>query len=562
MSTRKPIVRVEFDVTGITISQEGMRFEKFGDIEVFRPRSVTERTVLAEEEKSLRSIMNPGVYQKADDINTAIKCLCGFYGEKIESNLKKLASRHYIEFLLWQYDQSFDIEMKSRRGDLSEGEKEQWSELGRIFRRALKYLIERVCSLEPAAEPELDGEDLLWTTEVVQICAEEFVQLCILSDSTYSIFPDETQLTVFEQGADKLYLLEVLNKRALAMGERIEIDGGNRRRWITGKTIDRDLLEQGRFLDSAFLVSHGISYIDAIGLLGHLVDSVEPSEGPFNARFFHKAELFKVFEEKLKVSTTTLEKVMAGFTISPQQFREEPGIIWNPKRQHRAYRRALFEMPHPDGLCLAWSRGMAHEALETLIQSAVFQQFPKEWSTPKLQQALALLDNERGKWFEKCVTATLSSQGFVGLASVKNAVGKTSKVRIPDNVGELDYLAYMPDEQRLVLIECKMTQWTSEPKMWRDDLKRFLDVDKGYADKFRRKRDWVLANKGEIVAAMSTELKVSIEPLDFSCAMVIFTQNIASCFIDDFPCISLAELIVDIEKAGNKWPYIVGGSKL
>ncbi|MBX9671500.1 MAG: hypothetical protein K2X93_28185 [Candidatus Obscuribacterales bacterium] len=539
-----------------------MRFDRYGEIEIFRPRSSTERVVLAEEEQALRSSMKPGLYESADDINKAIKALCLFYGEKLEANLPKLASRHYVEFLQWQYDQSFEVEMNYRRGSLTNDEQKQWSELGRVFRRALKHLIERVCSLEPGSEPELDGEDLLWTTEVVQVCAEEFVSLCILSESTFAIFPDETKLTIYPEGEGKLYLLEVLNKKALSMDERLKIDGNNRRRWVAGKTIDRDLDEQGGYLDSAFLESHGISYVDAIGLLGHLVDSVEPSEGSFKSRFSHKSELLKVFQENLNVSAEVLEKVLSGFTITAQHLQEDPSTIWNPKRQHRAYRRALFEMPHSNGLCLAWSRAMAHEALETLVQSAVFQQFPEEWRTEKMQQALAELDNQRGKWFERCTVTILTSLGFIGFASVKNTLGKGPKVQIPDDVGELDFLAYVPSERRLVLIECKMTQWTSEPKLWRADLKRFLDKDKGYADKFRKKRDWVLANKDEVIGVLSSELKLPVEPGMMSCAMVTFSPNIASCFIDDFPCVSLAELIVDFEKEGSKWPYVVGGSKI
>jgi hypothetical protein len=44
--------------------------------------------------------------------------------------------------------------------------------------------------------------------------------------------------------------------------------------------------------------------------------------------------------------------------------------------------------------------------------------------------------------------------------------------------------------------------------------------------------------------------------------MITFWPNIASCFIDDFPCVSLAELIVDMENKAGYWPYEIGGSKI
>jgi hypothetical protein len=39
--------------------------------------------------------------------------------------------------------------------------------------------------------------------------------------------------------------------------------------------------------------------------------------------------------------------------------------------------------------------------------------------------------------------------------------------------------------------------------------------------------------------------------------MITPYPTIASCFIEDFPCVSLAELMTQYEKAG-KWPYEIG----
>lgn len=534
-----------------------MRYDSFGDFEVFRPRVLTERSVLAEEESHFLASTSPGTYRNAQEINAAIQALCKFYTAKLETNLAMMASRGYVEFLLSQYDQSFKIEMASRGGKLSEHDSQRWNEVGRVFRRALKYLLERVCSLEPLQEPALDGEDLLWATEVVQICAEEFVQLCILSDSTYSVFPAETQLTVFPAGSEKLYLLEVVNERALQMQERIDIDGLNRSRCMEGRSIDRDLQAQNEYLGEAFLNAHGIDYEEAINVLGHLVDSVDASEGPFNIQFFHKDELLSSFSNGLNISGTVLEKVFSGFTITADRLNEDRTVIWNPKRTHRAYRRALFEIPHADGVCLAWCQGMAHEALETLIQGVVFQQFPDEWRTTEIELALAKLDNDRGKWFEKAVARNLASLGTLGRTSLKDVIGQ--HLRIPAGVGELDYLGYLPAEKRLILIECKMTQWTSEPKLWRDDLGKFLNEQKGFAYKFRNKREWVIQNVAAISGALSAELQKEVSPERLSHAMITFYPNIASCFIDDFPCVSLAELVIAME-ASRSWPYEVGSA--
>ena len=205
---------------------------------------------------------------------------------------------------------------------------------------------------------------------------------------------------------------------------------------------------------------------------------------------------------------------------------------------------------------------MAHEALETLIQGVVFQQFPDEWRTPEIELALAKLDNDRGKWFERIVQKALRSVGYEGLRSIKKLIAQGSTWHIPDDVGELDYVGYSASQKSLILLECKMTMWTSEPKMWRDDLHRFLNNSRGYAAKFRKKRDWVLANTDVITSSLESELKTTVTAQSFSCGMITFSPNIASCFIDDFPCVSLAELIVQLENGGGCWPYQTGGCKL
>ena len=312
MSVRKPVIRVEFDEVGIAISREGMQYEPFGEHDIFRPRSLTERTILAQEAEHFLSKFSPGQYKTAAEINAAIRHLCEFYGSMLETNLTKLGSRDYVEFLLSQYDESFKVEMSARQGRLSQEKLKQWEELGRVFRRAIKYLLERICSLEPLQQPG-QRQNMLWTTEVVQICAEEFVHLCILSDSTYSIFPSETLLTVFAPGSPKLYFLEVLNERGLQMGERIEIDGLNRSRVIEGRSIDRNVESQNEHLGAVFLQAHGIEYKDAINVLGHLVNSVEPSDGPFEIQFFHKNNLLESFASNLGLSRPVLEKSSRAF---------------------------------------------------------------------------------------------------------------------------------------------------------------------------------------------------------------------------------------------------------
>ncbi len=554
---KKPTVHFDLETGQISVNRPKAQFAFLGSNEIFRPRTSTEQAILNEEAKHLLSLFKPGTYTDRDTINSAIQTLFAYHKCGLEEALKKIATRDYITFLLWQYDQSHEVLKEGRKGNLSESQWHNWSTEGPVIRRAFKYLIERVCSLRLASVVDLEGEELLFESEVAQVCAEEFVRLSVMSESTFAIFPKETELTIYPEGAEQLYQMRVLNEQFNALQARIDFDGEHRQRYLSKSgelTLDRNKDEQDRYLGDSFEKAHGLRFFTAIELLGLLIEFENPiNKNPFDGCFFHKRELVAALSQHTKLAASMVEKVLSGFTLTSDDIKEKPGQAWNPKRSYGANRRAIFEIPHNNGVCLTWSRCMVREALEALLQGVAFHKFPPEWMTATIKKSLDKLDNDRGKWFEAACARNLVDLGFIG-RSWKEKIGS---IIIPKDVGEVDYLGYSVAEKRLIFIECKMTQYSSEPRLWRDDLDRYVQSEKNYGKKFRKKRDWIFKNFGSICEIVSASAKVDVAPTSISCAMLTNFPNIASCFISDFPCVSIAELMLATETAKG-WPYEIG----
>jgi hypothetical protein len=234
--------------------------------------------------------------------------------------------------------------------------------------------------------------------------------------------------------------------------------------------------------------------------------------------------------------------------------------VWKPKQEYRAFRRAFFEMPHTTGTHLAFSRSMALESLNQLVRGVVFRQFPPEWRSAEVDAAVVNLSQQAGKWFEGIVENRLRGIGIIGFKSIQKQIGqKNDVVKIPSEVGEIDFLGYSQNENLLLIVECKMVQGGLEGKFFRDDIKEFVTSSKSYVKKYSRKVRWLRDNASAVTNALnSTRLySAPVKPLAIATAVITYYPTIAQYFIDEYPCISLTNLILDYQEKG-KWPYALG----
>ncbi|MEG4576609.1 hypothetical protein QUA56_28620 [Microcoleus sp. N3A4] len=534
--------------------------ERFGGIEVYRPRNFGKLKLRIESEAHLRSAFSPGIYSEPEEINKILLHQFAFYSKKFEEIIPKLASHNFIEFVLFQFDQASVIEDKYKHGQLSEPEASRWRKLGSIFRRAVKYLAERIVLLQPDETPDSPEEFLRSLLDEIWIAAEEMVDLYLVSDQTFMVFPEHTTFEIYPEGSFDLWSIDV--QKECDIQEAVRRDTTNQRSVIgADASFIIDISIHNQIIGNALKETIGISYQEVINLLIIVIrDSMPAPEERFPVLFLHRSNLVETLHQYTKLPREAIEIVLDSFTIRKVDMESEGRAVWKPKQEYRSLRRGFFEMPHPTGTHLAFARSMALESLNQLARNVVFRQIPSEWKSQTVDAAIASLSNQSGSWFETVVEKNLKLIGFIGLRSVKKQIGsQDNAIRIPREVGEIDFLGYSESEKIILIAECKMVQGGFEGKFFRDDIKDFITSKKSYLKKYSRKVKWLQENMDIVINALnSTRLySAPIQPLAIATAIITYYPTIVQCFIEEYPCVSITNLMLDYKEKGE-WPYTKG----
>jgi hypothetical protein len=539
---------------------EPMYLESFGGVEVFRPRLATELEVRAAAERHLRLRFNTGRYFDKDEINAILRHNFAFYCGVLEEVLPQIASIQFLEFVLFQFEQYTRVDQLQRNGGLSLAQDERWSSIGPNLRRGTKYLAERLCFLQPDQTPQADEDDLLTLSEQAWICAEQVIDLYMQSDLAFITFPGQTTLEIFPPGHD-LYMHQEIVADCPDIRARVRLDAEERDRFVPDAPILSDLHEHNQFIGDDVRNCIGLSYRDAVGVLADLITRCAPAPDGFPIPLVHKATAIDRLAAFLHFPTAAVERALSGFTISPAQMEAEQRELWQPNREYRAYRRGFFEVPHPTGDHFIFSPAMAGEAFLIFSREAVFGQFPQEWRSEAVNRSLGRLSNEAGRWFERVVEDNCRAIGFVGRRSAKERLGEgQARIEIPQDIGEIDLIAYSQREELLLILECKLVRYSFEARYFRNDISDFALARRSYAEKFRRKVEWMRDNLEELCRAIASQEPlrgVRVTPNRIACAMITLYPTMATCFINDMPCVSIAELMIDYASM-NRWPYELG----
>ncbi|MBE9140238.1 hypothetical protein IQ254_24065 [Nodosilinea sp. LEGE 07088] len=107
-------------------------------------------------------------------------------------------------------------------------------------------------------------------------------------------------------------------------------------------------------------------------------------------------------------------------------------------------------------------------------------------------------------------------------------------------------------------MECKLVSDGFEPKYIRNDLEEFVNSRKSYLAKFKEKFAWVKGNVNFVFSALAEDASVCAEhPTRIAGIFLTFFPTMASYLIEDYPCVSLVEFLLDYE-ALDEYPYQVG----
>jgi hypothetical protein len=539
-----------------------MDVKRIGGVSLFRPGLASEQLARKEAEQHLREGYPSGDYSGREKVNEILRFQFDHFYRLLRKEIPKTASRHLLEFVLGQYDATVEIEREHKTGCLTGEDRAYWGERGPVIRRALKHLAEMITMLAPPEVPELDSSALLLNLDTIVIYAEMLVELYSLSDQTHGVHPNDTVLTICPEGRLDYLELKVKDfERYSDFPSRVRRDTERQQVYLPGLPVRYDLDFQAVLLDEAFQAEFGFSYKDAIRIFMYLIDNaVVPDRGSFDIPFVRREHIVEQMSQMRGWLSASIDRLLTGFSLTKSAMEGEGRVIYKPKQEYRALRRGFFEMPHPTGPHLAWSRRMARECLFELMKGTVFQRCPTEWRGERTNKAFASLQNRTGDWFEGEVARNLASVGMHGMPSLKGGVGVgAARIAIPDAVGEIDYLGYLPADQLLIVLEDKMVDGGFEPTYFRDDISSFVTGKKPYAQQLGRKVAWVRDNLATVCNGLSTALpgNPSVAPKKLAGALVTLHPTYASYFIPDFPCNALTELMEGFAETKG-WPYAHG----
>ena len=538
------------------------RFASFGGVDIFRPSWCATIELRNEAEAHFRSEFKPGRYEGGEITNRALKHHFLFYAGKLTSILPSLASRDYIQFVLYQYEQTVAVNHLDSNNRLSKQESSEWKDIGPKLRRALKYLAERTVLLWPPESVPVNSAPafMLRHAELALLCAEQLVDLYMTSDKVFSLFPDEVILEVLPEGELDIFRTKIPHDFMPDFLNRIHRDSLHRSEYVPVRGLHQIPKLQDHYLEDAFRRTVGLSYSDMLAVLHVIIDKAQPPPTGFKIPFCLKMMIVNEVAQHSGFPHDAVEKVLAGFTVSRAGMESEKREIFKPKQEYRAYRRGFFEMPHSSGPHLTWTKSMAQESFVILLNEIALKQIPCEWNSTCVDAAVGRLGGAVGKWFESIVAENLKQLGIVGFHSVKHTIGGGRiSVRIPGDVGEIDFVGYSERDEAIIVAECKYVRGGTEPRFFRDEINAFTKGDRCHMMQLQRKAKWVASEFKSVKTALSEGLGMSgvLRARRVLSVLITHYSSCASYFWRDAPCVSLTELMLDYSTQCH-WPYLTG----
>ena len=535
------------------------RPEEFGGKTIIRPPAHVDLALRLGAEDHLRSRYRPGRYTDADTINGIFQHQFAFHEAALDQALSHVASFQMLEFVLQLYEEASEVERLAKGGELAVGDLNRWVQLSPILRRGLKFLAEKLVQSQPWREREIQERDLPNVWSAIS-SAERLVELYTLSDQTMFVTGDESCVEIMPPGED-IYIDHDFSIPCLkGFVWRIGQDRDLRARYLPRPTFDFDTRRHRELLNDAFKLELGVSYSDAMLGINALIQGAERPKGRPPIPCFSKDEALASLSGKLGCSRKVTCRILDGFSIRKARLQQENREIFRPKQEHRAFRRGFFEIGEAKDTRVMFSPSLAKEALTLLAQGIVFQRVPPEWTGKEIGQAVAAVSREASRWLEDQVAEGLNKRGFWAASRVGRKVGMGQEAfRIPERIGEMDVVGYGPSQGLLVVCECKMVWTGSEPRHFRDEIAEFVEGDKSYFAKFARKLEWTKQHAGQLCAALESrpDCRIRLEPTQIAGVMVTMYPTVASCFADEFPCVSATEFLRDVD-ASATWPYKQG----
>lgn len=514
-------------------------YEFYYDIPIITPRASISFMVRKDVESYIRSKYTPGIYHNPNSINSIIKDVFSFLDNKITPLIKKLSCFELIALLLREYSKSCAVQEHFSRGTPSPSRK-QWEQRNG-FRRSIKYIAEKMLEYFdetnqiPMDVQPTDFELLIELTEIA-------FDFSFQSDTTYGISRERTVYELYKENPDprKHYYNLSIND------------------------FDYDLSENAKLLYRQFVEKNGSLYRDLFKQYEEYLERENNDESCINLQyifkifdilshldyktndiFIAKSKLKQILTEDYNIPLNSANLFFDIFSINKEGLKKEPRIIHDTKQKYRLKTRFILQFESNKTSYLLYTLEMLNEAHIMLHKSLCHNDLPNELKSKNLKDISSKITQSYGKKFEVYATTFLKTKGFIGSVSKRRLPSGST---IPNDVGEIDFLGYSKDLQKVACFEFKNVFYSTDPQEFRDDLEKFIRKKNSYLSKFKKKINFVKEHIEDLAEYYRQKNSIDLSTSQLIVGMLTYAPNISRFFMTDCKCMSLAEFEVEWEK--------------
>lgn len=518
-------------------------------IEIFRADKKIENYVYKHIKMRVFDRYKSNKYTNKNEVKEIVNYMYEEYYRLLDDNLPIIDQWEFTIFLMNQYDVYGQVEIEYKKGNLTPSDTLFWRDYGVFTRRAIKHLLELLCiaGMKEHSSENISKEIQERSLSICFIAVEELVSLYMRSESYYRLYDDVTLIL----DASKYIYFNVIEDGRYDFDPRVELINADE--YIGVENILRSPDIQAEILNYSFEEKFSINYLSLLSTLQYLILNL----GEENENFccFPLDVIIKSLSEDLKINEVQVSGIISGFSLTAESMLSEGRELYKPKQQYRAYKRGFFIFENEKVKYIIFSKRMARECFDLLVSDVCFRKIPPEWESNLIKKSLDKLSLEAGKWFERVVDRNLKSLGIQGELSVKSLKFRNKKIiHIPKSIGEIDFIGYSEKEKLLIIIEAKQVGFSSEPRMYIDDLDKFITSENGYVKKFQKKINWVIDNKDEVCKFLNEKTKKEVTINTIGYAMITHYPLYIASEIEEFSCLSLTKFMMEY-KCNNGWVF-------
>lgn len=529
-----------------------------GSASVSRPRPDTEHAFNAELAHFYATHGGIAGIHSGPDVTRVLGIILDRLTDDLRDVLGRLGSREAVEHLL-DIDRQWGLVAQAfRAGRLTEEEAALYRQEGPQARRAIEFALEGMVALQPPEQATAPREDLVWLHDRLLLCAERMVVLADAHAQAGLLFPGAAKLDIdpYRQGDELRLELGPEAQAAYQRFEQVAIRDGHHTGPGFGFARANELVT--KHLDPVFEEELGFTLTDAYQVAMKMIDQCRPPPGPgFGVNFVSLALVLSGLAAELTRTELEIEHMLSAWILSKEGLEREDRVIWRSRQKNRLIRRPFMRLPHPTGDHICFTREYATTALNFTIDDLVFSRLPPEWENKRilgaLQRGARLIDRE----WERAVQADLEARGLSVVTGVKVLRTKAGRVKVPDEIGEIDLLGIARDLSFMFVGEVKRVGRAVWAPEFAEDKAKFITGNKDYLNKFLKKVAWIDQHWQDVAEHMVLEKRITqaltTKP-PLKTAMVTEWESIAQVFTDQTTIISKRRLIEHYD-ASKEWLF-------